>query len=192
MPKVNDTHLRNLVCKLSVSTIDRPEGPIRTRWAERVGELSTDRTSETSRLQRRRPGRDRSSGQSLVEFALVVPILIIVFVAVADFGRIFAASIAIEAATRDAAEAVANRYLINPPGSLDAPAPAGTTAYYGPLHDYGAGVVCAELRTLPNTNFDSGSATCPDMPVVMVCIHDSQDPSCSTLSSPVRTTKCTK
>lgn len=184
VPKVNGTHLRNLVCKLRVSTIERPEGPISTGWGERVGDLSTDRTSETGHLGRRRHDRNRSSGQSLVEFALIVPILFMVFIAIADFGRIFAASIAIEAATRDAAEAVANRYLITPPGPLDAPAPAGNTTYYSPLHDYGAGVVCAELRALPNTNFDSGSSTCPDMPVVMVCVHDSQDPGCSALSSP--------
>jgi hypothetical protein len=114
-----------------------------------------------------------------------VPILLIVFIAIADFGRIFAASIATEAASRDAAEAVANRYLTNSVFSpLSAPAPAGNTTAYGNLHTYGAGVVCAELRGLPNTNFDSGSSTCPDMPVVMVCIHDSQDPGCSTLSSP--------
>ena len=63
-----------------------------------------------------RVGRRRSSaGQSLTEFALVVPILLIVFVAIADFGRIFAAGVDLEAATRNAAEATANEYLANPP-----------------------------------------------------------------------------
>jgi hypothetical protein len=120
----------------------------------------------------------------VVEFALIVPILLMVFIAIADFGRIFAAGIAMEAATRDAAEATANRYVATPPGPLDQPAPTGDTAYYGPLHGYAAGVVCAELRGLPNTNYDSGTNTCPDMPVVMVCIHDAQDTDCSTLASP--------
>jgi hypothetical protein len=120
----------------------------------------------------------------VVEFSLIIPILLMVFVAIADFGRIFAANIAIEAATRNAAEAVANRYVASPPGLLDQPAPAGDTAYYGPLQAYGAGVVCAELRDLPSTNYDSGTNTCPDMPVVMVCIHDGQDPGCATLASP--------
>jgi len=155
-----------------------------------VGVLSTDQDSGTGRLGRRGPdrhksGRSRSSGQSLVEFALIVPIMIIVFIAIADFGRIFAAGIAIEAASRDAAEAVANRYLTSPVfAPLDAPAPSGNATDYAALHTYGAGVVCAELRGLSNTNFDSGTSTCPDMPVVMVCVHDSQDPGCAALSSP--------
>lgn len=130
--------------------------------------------------------RGEASGQSVVEFALIIPILLMVFVAIADFGRIFAASIAIEAATRNAAEATANRYVAQPPGglSLDQPAPAADAAYYNDLHDYAAGVVCAELRDLPSTNYDSGTNSCPDMPVVFVCVHDGQDPACGTKSSP--------
>jgi hypothetical protein len=140
-----------------------------------------------------RVGRRRSSaGQSLTEFALVVPILLIVFVAIADFGRIFAAGVDLEAATRDAAEATANEYLADPPGDpaltaaerLQLPAPGGNQPYYDKLHAYGAGVVCAELRGLPNTNYDSGTNTCPDMPVVIVCIHDSQDGGCGTPAQP--------
>jgi Flp pilus assembly protein TadG len=131
----------------------------------------------------RSPAAKRARGQSLAEFALVVPILLFIFIAIADFGRIFAAVINIEAATRNAAEAIANQYLATPPGPLQDPAPTGDAAFYDNLHSYGAGVVCAELRGLPNTNFDAGTATCPDMPIVMVCIHDSQDTSCGTLAS---------
>jgi hypothetical protein len=120
----------------------------------------------------------------VVEFAFIIPILLMVFVAIADFGRVFAAIIAIEAATRNAAEATANRYVSVPPGPLNLPAPAGSSTYYAPLHAYAAGVVCAELRDLPNTNYDSGTNTCPDMPVVVVCVHDSQDTDCGTLASP--------
>jgi hypothetical protein len=137
-----------------------------------------------------RVGRRRSSaGQSLTEFALVVPILLIVFVAIADFGRIFSAGIDIEAATRDAAEATANEYLANPPGDpaltpaerLQLPAPGSNQPYYDELHDYGAGVVCAELRGLPNTNYNPGPPPgCPDMPLVIVCIHDGADGGCGT------------
>lgn len=134
-------------------------------------------------------GKARSrpvSGQSLVEFALVLPLLLVLLVAVADFGRIFAAGIAVEAATRDAAEATANQYLANPPGPLDAaaaPTPPASS-YYDPLHHYGAGVVCAELRDQLNTNYDPSTQTCPDMPVVFVCIHDGVDPSCASEASP--------
>lgn len=108
----------------------------------------------------------------------------VIFIAIADFGRIFAAIITIEAATRNAAEATANQYLATSPGPLQNPAPAGDPAYYNNLHTYAAGVVCAELRSLPSTNYESATKTCPDMPLVMVCIHDSQDPSCATLASP--------
>jgi hypothetical protein len=117
---------------------------------------------------RRRP---RQRGQSVVEFTLVVPILLVLFIAIADFGRIFAAGIAVEAATRDAAEAVANEYLSNPPGPLDSPAPSGNQPYYDNLHAYGQGVVCAELRGLPNTD-------CSGVPAVVICVHDGQDGAC--------------
>lgn len=123
-------------------------------------------------------------GQSLAEFAIVVPLLLTLFIAVADFGRIFATMISVEAATRDAAEAVANEYLAHPPAALDTPAPAGNTTYYDNLHRQGAQVVCSELRGQPNTNFDSGSNTCPDMPVVVVCIHDGQDLGCTNAAQP--------
>lgn len=43
-------------------------------------------------------------GQSLVEFALILPVLILVAVAVGDFGRIYASMIALESATREAAD----------------------------------------------------------------------------------------
>ena len=120
----------------------------------------------------------------MAEFALIVPILLVVFIAIADFGRIFAASIAVEAATRNAAEAAANQYLAVPPGPLSAAAPIGVPAYYNALRAYAAGVVCAELRDLPNTNYDSGTKTCPNMPLVMVCVHDGQDTGCGSLASP--------
>jgi TadE-like protein len=111
----------------------------------------------------------------LVEFALVIPILLVLFVAIADFGRVFVAGIALEAATRDAAEAAANRYVAAPPGPLESPAPGGNQGYYDALHTYAAGVVCAEMRDLPSTNYDSTTGTCPDMPIVMVCVHDGAD-----------------
>src|SRR3954470_4039299 len=131
----------------------------------------------------RRPGR----GQAMVEFALVLPILLMMFIAIADFGRIFASMITLESATRNAAEAAANEYIANPPGgagTLNAPAPAGSASYYDSLHAVAARIVCNDMRSQPNTNFDAGTGTCPDMPLVMVCVHDSQDTSCGSLASP--------
>ena len=121
----------------------------------------------------------------MVEFSLVVPILLILFVGIADFGRVFVAGVALEAATRDAAEAAANQYLAAPPGPLGSPAPTDNQPYYDALHTYAAGVVCAEMRDLPSTNYDPGPPpACPDMPLVMVCLHDGADPVCAMKASP--------
>jgi hypothetical protein len=125
-----------------------------------------------------------SAGQSLVEFAFVVPVLLVLFIAIADFGRVFVAGVALEAATRDAAEAAANQYVAAPPGPLESPAPGGNQPYYDALHSYAAGVVCAEMRDLPSTNYNPGPPpTCPDMPIVMVCVHDGADNGCASEAS---------
>ncbi len=45
-----------------------------------------------------------SRGQSLAEFALIVPILFLLAVAIGDFGRVFTAAVATESAAREAAD----------------------------------------------------------------------------------------
>jgi hypothetical protein len=120
--------------------------------------------------------RSRSSrGQSLVEFALVLPLLMILLLGVADFGRIFSAGITIEAATRNAAEAGAIERLRNPPDFSDS---TTWNAYYGALHEQIARVACSESRLLPNTTFVEGDRSCPDMPVIRACVHDGRDTLC--------------
>ncbi len=47
--------------------------------------------------------RDRSRGQSLLEFALVVPILLLIFAGAADLGRIFYTYVSIENAAKEGA-----------------------------------------------------------------------------------------
>lgn len=128
--------------------------------------------------QRFRPTKGGSSaaprGQSLVEFALVLPLLLVLLLGVADFGRVFAAGITIEAATRNAAEVGAIERLRNPP-----PLPPGDlVAYYQALHVLVAKTACAEARLLPNSTFDETNRTCASMPVVRVCVRDGQDPLC--------------
>jgi Flp pilus assembly protein TadG len=56
---------------------------------------------------RQRPARHRWRGQSLVEFALVLPILLGLMGAMVDFARVNEVRIRLESATRDAAEYVA-------------------------------------------------------------------------------------
>ena len=114
----------------------------------------------------------------MVEFALVAPILLMLVVIVADFGRIFAASLSLEAAARDAAEVMANSYLANPPGPLDQPAPAGSSTYYIPLHQLAARTACNETSDLANSTFDPATSSCAGMPLIQACIHDGQDTEC--------------
>jgi len=100
--------------------------------------------------------------------------MLVLFVGLADFGRIFATGILIEAAARDAAELAANDYLANPPGPLNAPAPAGDPTYYNALHTKAADAACVELAELPNA-----TTGCASMPFIVVCVHDSQDSGCA-------------
>ena len=113
-------------------------------------------------------------GQSLVEFALVLPMLLVLLLGVADFGRVFAAGITVEAAARNAAEAAAQEYLRNPPAPIDQPAPPGSDAYYQALHDLAARTACREAKELDNTTFSADA--CASMPVIQVCVHDNADP----------------
>lgn len=129
-------------------------------------------------------------GQSLVEFALVLPMLLILFLGLADFGRVFAAGITVEAAARNAAEVAAEEYRRRPPDGVGAdqtlPAPApGDPTYYQALHEIAARTACREAGGLDNSTFDSASDSCDvdpgsgeQMPIISVCIHDDADPLC--------------
>jgi Flp pilus assembly protein TadG len=52
----------------------------------------------------RAEARLNRAGQSVVEFALVVPVLLFIVIAIADFGRLYSAAVAIESAAREAAD----------------------------------------------------------------------------------------
>jgi hypothetical protein len=115
----------------------------------------------------------QSRGQSIAEFAMVFPVLLLLLVAIVDFTRVFAAGIVLEAATRNAAEIAAEAYVqVPPPGApLSSPAPTpADPAYYNALYDKTARVVCAETKELPGADFTGGA--CPTWPNVRVCVHD--------------------
>ncbi|HYI21998.1 MAG TPA: TadE/TadG family type IV pilus assembly protein [Candidatus Limnocylindrales bacterium] len=134
------------------------------------------------------PASRSRRGQSLVEFALVLPMLLVLLLGIADFGRAFHAGITVEAAARDAAEAVAQEYL-QLRRSPDPP----TTADYDRLHEVAIDTVCEEADALPN--FQTGGSNCVT-PAVAVCIHD--DPvelpgySCPQQTAGVPTPQCSE
>ena len=112
-------------------------------------------------------------GQTMVEFALVLPLLLVILLGVVDFGRIFTAGITMEAAARNAAEAAAQEYqqiIRNNP----TPGPAD----YQRIHDVALDELCGEAKVLPNRAVD-GSGNCT-MPITAVCVHDAAggDPVC--------------
>ena len=138
-----------------------------------------------------RPRRDRwlaahagrvRRGQSLVEFSLVLPMLLVLLFGLADFGRVFTAGIGVEAAARNAAEAAAQEYLQvvrNKSGGLD-------TTDYQRIHQVAIETVCREAAVLPNHAVDGGGAC--TMPLAAVCVHDGNDlAGCGTEADPAVT-----
>jgi hypothetical protein len=116
-------------------------------------------------------GRPHPRGQSMVEFALVLPMLLVLLLGIADFGRVFTSAITVEAAARNGAEAAAQEYV-----QMARNRPGGTlsNADYSHLHDVAIERVCRESALLPNAVGGGGTCT---MPVVAVCVHDgSGDP----------------
>lgn len=114
-------------------------------------------------------------GQSLVEFALLLPMLLILLLGVADFGRVFHAGIVLESASRAAAEAAALEYLRTADYRPD-PGDPGFDAYYARIRAVASEAACQEARVLPNTTYVGG--TCPGWPAALACVHDGQDPAC--------------
>lgn len=109
-----------------------------------------------SRLIRSRRGqRDRSRGQSLAEFALVAPILLLIVLLAIDFGRLFFAYVAIT----NAARVGANYAAVHPDDTYP------NATYTALVTNDGAsalGTTCATLGTFDPTFLDgSDTGTTP-------------------------------
>lgn len=96
--------------------------------------------SFASRIRRRRSAR----GQSVVEFALIIPILLTLTGAAIDVARVYGAWVAIEGATRDAAEQVATD------ATITTQAAAATRAQ---------AIVCSQVVNTPGFAAPAGNQT---------------------------------
>ncbi len=94
----------------------------------------------------------------------MLPMLLVLFLGIADFGRVFHAGIVTEASARNAAEAAAQEYLQQKRGSGTL-----TDADYDRIHDVALAKICGEAERLPNRAGSGGACT---MPAAAVCIHD--------------------
>lgn len=120
----------------------------------------------------RRSTAGHARGQSLVEFTLVFPIMLLILLTVADFGRYFAAGITVESLARAAAETAAGEVVREPP-------PLGGAAY-ARLHRYAWQSVCDEAAGLPNVKYNGPGVQCDNIPT-LVCVRDGVDPDCATV-----------
>ena len=125
---------------------------------------------------RRSTHRRTQSGQSLVEFGLILPLMMVLLLTIVDFGRLFSAGIMIESAARTAAETAAAEYLRE--ATRVAPNPVDS-AGYASIHQMAWQSICDEADRLPNAVPASGGGQCDGLPTV-VCVHDGADPLCST------------
>src|SRR5258706_2545448 len=116
----------------------------------------------------RRNRRRRWAGQSLTEFALVVPFLLLIVVTIADFGRLFNAGIVIESATRAAAETASGEYLRE---ALRVAPATLTNSEYSDIHKAAWQSVCDEAAGLPNATPAASGVECDGLPTV-VGVHD--------------------
>ena len=114
---------------------------------------------------RRQVSRPEGRGQSLVEFALLLPLLLVMFLGVADFGRVFQAGITMESAARAGAEAGALEYLRQVTGADPSDPPN-----YDHIRAVAADVACNGAQ-LPNAD----PPDCANGPAIRVCIHDAAE-----------------
>jgi hypothetical protein len=128
-----------------------------------------------NRFEVRRARTER--GQSFVEFALVLPMLLVLLLGIADFGRVFSAGITVEALSRNAAEATAQEYL---QWRRAAGGSEPAAAYYTLALAKASAVACSEAKTLPN--FVGTASTC-SMPITGACIHDEWGDHCGSLGA---------
>lgn len=99
----------------------------------------------------RHQATSRKRGQSLVEFALILPILLTMVGAAIDLARLYQGWITLEGATRDAAEYAATKDATSSAALTDAKS-----------------IICAQTATLPGFAAPAGQPTNCTSPAVSV------------------------
>jgi hypothetical protein len=99
--------------------------------------------------------------------------LLVLLLGIADFGRVFQAGIALEAAARNAAEVGAIQRLREGPADL-----VTDPTYYADLHAIIAATACEELEALPPPRDFTAGPDCPQLSAIRVCVHDGDDIEC--------------
>ena len=121
-------------------------------------------------IDRRR--RDRSRGQSLVEFALVLPIMLLLLLAALDFGRVYLGWVNLQSMTRIAANIAAN----NPNAWTGAGDAAVKAKYQNQIRNDATATNCqlplvSGVRTAPEPVF-AGTSLGSTVTVGMTCTFD--------------------
>jgi PKD repeat protein len=112
----------------------------------------------------RRRGRDRSRGQSLVEFALVLPVLLLLTLVAIDFGRVFLGWVNLQQMTRVAAGfASEHASTVNTPGHPD------QTAYQVRVTNDARAINCDLPTPLPVPVIGAGTALGAPVTVSLTC-----------------------
>lgn len=98
------------------------------------------------------PRRRHARGQSLVELVLVIPIMLTILGAAIDIARVYGAWVALDSATRDAAEQVATS--------------EGTTSNYSTASTHAHTVVCSQMTNIAGFTAPAGTPTSCTQPAV--------------------------
>ena len=104
-------------------------------------------------------------GQSLVEFALSAPVVLLMVLFGIDFGRVFLGWVSLT----NAARAAANFAAINPTAWGALPNPAAQAEFVNRINAETTGINCVLPATLPNPTFPSGTALGSPAVVSLTC-----------------------
>ena len=99
-----------------------------------------------------RPGARRSRGQSLVEFAITLPLILLLVLFGVDFARVFSGWLTLTNAVREAAAFAA----INPRAWTSPGSPNARAEYARLINTEASTINCTMPATLPSPSFPSG------------------------------------